>query len=349
MKQEQMQLFAGLDMHTESVTGTIKDENGNPVRVLKVETSKEGVKKLFERLQKKNITAVFEASRNWPRYAKLIQPYCSKILMAHPFKVRAIASARIKTDMIDSNVLSDLLRANLIPESYMPALEIVELRELLRYRAGLSRMRGELKTKAKNILSREGKKCDFDEVTGKRARLWLNNLELNDLNRKELDYTVTLIDNLSAEIAKFDKIIERLQYKYPEVEILKSVVGINTFSGMMILAEMGDIARFPSPNKLACYSGLVPSTYQSSQVQYSGRITKQGNAHLRWILTQCVHAGIKSRKSHKLKSFYLRIERRRGKQKAIVATARKMLTTIWHLLNKNEYYAYRDIPSKNGL
>lgn len=346
---EQMQLYAGLDMHTESTTGTIKDEQGNPVRVLKVETSKEGVKKLFERLHKKQITAVFEASRNWPHYAGLIQQYCDKVVMAHPLKVRAIASARIKTDTIDSNVLSDLLRANLIPESYMPPLDIVELRELLRYRAGLSRLRGELKAKAKNILSREGKKCEFDEVTGKRARLWLNNLVINDLNRKELDYTVALIDNLSAEIAKFDKIIERLQYKYPEVEILKSVVGINTFSGMMILAEIADIARFPSPNKLACYSGLVPSTYQSSQTQYSGRITKQGNAHLRWILTQCVHASIKSHKSHKLKTFYLRIARKKGKQKAIVATARKMLTTIWHLLNKNEYYAYRDIPSKNGL
>lgn len=346
---EQMNLFAGLDMHTESITATIKDDQGNPVRVLQVETNKEGVKKLFDRLQKKHISAVFEASRNWPRYAELIQPYCNKVIMAHPLKVRAIASARIKTDVIDSNTLSDLLRANLIPESYMPPLDIVELREVLRYRAGLSRMRGQLKTKAKNILSREGKKCDFDEVTGKRARLWLNHLELNVLNRKELDYTVALIDNLSLEIVKFDKEIEQLQYKYPEVEILKSVIGINTFSGMMILAEMADVSRFPSPNKLACYAGLVPSTYQSSQTQYSGKITKQGNAYLRWILTQCTHASIKSRYSHKLKSFYLRIERKKGKQKAIVATARKMLTTIWHLLNKNEYYAYRDIPSKNGL
>ena len=59
---EQMQLYAGLDMHTESITGTIKDEQGNPVRVLKVETSKEGVKKLFERLRKKQITAVFDSS-----------------------------------------------------------------------------------------------------------------------------------------------------------------------------------------------------------------------------------------------------------------------------------------------
>jgi transposase len=338
---EQMQLFAGLDMHSESITGTIKDEMGNPVRVLKVETSKEGVHKLFERLNKKNIKAVFEASRNWPYYAELIRPYCKQVVMAHPLKVRAIASARIKTDAIDSEILADLLRANLIPESYMADKEIVELRELLRYRASLSQMRGQLKTKAKNILSREGKKCDFDEITGKRARLWLNNLLLIDLNRKELDYVVSLIDNMSSEIKKLDEIIEKEQYKYPEVDILKSIVGISTYSALLILAEIGDIARFDKPGKLACYAGLVPSTYQSSQTQYNGRITKRGSKWLRWILTQCAHASVKSRSSHRLKSFYLRIERKKGSQKAIVATARKMLTTIWFLLYKNQFYAQR--------
>lgn len=344
---EKMQLYAGLDMHTETVTGTIKDDTGNSVRVLKVETSKEGMKKLFDRFQKKNIKAVFEASRNWPYYAELIKPYCREIVMAHPLKVRAIASARIKTDAIDSNTLSDLLRANLIPESYMPSLDIVQLRELLRYRANLSQLRGKLKAKAKFILSREGKKCDFEEVTGKRARLWINNVMINELNRRELDYTISLIDNLNEEMKKLDQTIEKEQYKYPEVDILKSIIGISTYSAMLILAEIADISRFQSPDKLASYAGLVPSTYQSSQTQYTGRITKHGSKWLRWILTQCTHASVKSRTSHKLKSFYLRLERKKGKQKAIVATSRKMLTTIWFLLNKNQYYAHKN--KKYGL
>jgi len=336
---KQMQLYAGLDTHSETITGTIKDDVGNSVRVLKVETSPQGVKKLFERLKKKQISAVFEASRNWPYYTELLKPYCNNLVMAHPLKVRAIASARIKTDVIDSNTLSDLLRVDLIPESYMPSIEIVQLRELLRYRAGLSHLRGKLKTKVKNILSREGKKCEMDEVTGKRSRLWLNNLVLNELNRRELDYIVSLIDNFSEEIKNLDKIIEKEQYKYPEADLLKSIIGINTYSAMLIIAEIADFGRFPSPHKLAAYAGLVPSTYQSSSTQYNGRITKRGSKWLRWILTQCTHASIKSRRSHKLKIFYLRIQRKKGKQKAVVATARKMLTVIWHLVNKNEYYA----------
>jgi len=335
-----MQLFAGIDMHSSTSTGSIKDEKGNPVRVLKVDTSKEGIKQLFFGLKNKKIKAVFEASRNWPYYARLLKPYCNEIVMAHPLKVRAIASARIKTDTIDSDILSDLLRANLIPESYMPSLEIVELRELLRYRAKMSRLRANLKIRIRGILSREGKKCELSDVTTKRARLWLNNIVLNDLNRRELDYLIGLVDNLSGELKNLDQTIEKEQYKYPEVEILKSIIGISTYSALLILAEIADFSRFSSAEKLAAYAGIVPSTYQSSQVCHHGKITRQGSNWLRWILTQCTHASIKSRKSHKLKRFFLRIAKRRGKQKAIIATARKMLTIIWHLLNKNEYYVY---------
>lgn len=337
---KQMQLYAGLDMHTETTTATIKDDAGNPVRVLKVATSPEGAKKIFERLKKKDIKAVFEASRNWPYYAELLRPYCKDVIMAHPLRVRAIASARIKTDKIDSNTLSDLLRGDLVPESYMASHEIVQLRELLRYRAYLSKTRGTMKAKVRAILAREGKKCEFSDVTAKKARLWIAHVTLNELNRLELDYVISLIDNLSKEIARLDKKIDKEQYRYPEVDILKSIIGIDVYSGMLILAEIADMARFPHPDKLVGYAGLAPSTYQSSYTCYHGRITKQGSKWLRWILVQCAHASVKSRKSHRLKRFYLRIQRKKGKKKAVTATARKMLTIIWQLLDKNEYYAY---------
>jgi len=339
---EQMKVYAGLDMHSETITGTIKDSEGNPLRVQKVETSKEGVKKLFTRFKKKQVRAVFEASKNWPYYAQLLKPHCGEVIMAHPLKIRAIASARIKTDVIDSNILCDLLRGNLIPESYMPSLEIVELRELLRYRATLSNLRARFKTKVRNIISREGKKCEWKDITAKGARLWLNNVPLNDLNRRELDYTVSLMDNLNDEIKDLDKTIDKEQYKYPEADLLKSIIGISTFSALLIIAEIADFSRFATPHKLAAYAGLAPSTYQSSTTLYHGRITKQGSKWLRWILMQCTHASVKSTKHHKLKSFYLRLQRKKGKQKAIVATARKMLVVIWHLLDKNEYYAARN-------
>ena len=125
---EQLELFAGLDVHKDSITATIKDDAENPVRVLKVETSKDGVNYLFRNLPKVN--AVFEALRSWTYYASLLRPYCKELVMAHPLKVRAIASALIKNDKIDSNVHCDLLKADLIPRSYMLPKELKNPRPL---------------------------------------------------------------------------------------------------------------------------------------------------------------------------------------------------------------------------
>ena len=127
-------LYAGLDVAQEFTIATVVDEMGNPVRELKVPTNEQGYKQLFYDLQ--NVTAVFEASRNWWYIASLLKPYCT-FKMAHPLKVRLIASARIKTDEIDSRTLAHLLRTNLIPESYMPPESIVELRNPVRYRVRL--------------------------------------------------------------------------------------------------------------------------------------------------------------------------------------------------------------------
>jgi len=85
---ERMQLFAGLDVHKDSITGTVKDCVGNSVRVLKVETSKEGVKRLFDGFKKSNVKVVFEATRNWHYYAELLRPYCDHLVMAHLWKAK---------------------------------------------------------------------------------------------------------------------------------------------------------------------------------------------------------------------------------------------------------------------
>lgn len=260
--------------------------------------------------------------------------------MAHPMKIKAIASAKIKTDAIDSNTLCDLLRANLIPESYMPDAEIVELRRLVRHRAFLSQERAVFKNKVHNTLSSEGKASEYKDVFAKQARMWLNHLELSSQGRLELNHFMKNIDELTFEISQLDLQIEKESLKYPEVEILKSIAGISIFSATMLVAEIGDFSRFPSPDKLAAYAGLVPSTYQSSQTVHHGNITKQGSHWIRWILTQCAHASIATRRPHKLKNYYNRIHKRIGNSKAIVAVARKMLVVSWHLVKNNELYTY---------
>jgi transposase len=332
-----MQLYAGLDVHQAFTVGTIVDEKGNPLLERQVPTNEEGYRLLFARLKAKNrIKAVFEASRNWPYIAGLLKEQNVDAVMAHPLRVRAIAAARIKTDKIDSRTLAHLLRADLIPTSYMPVLEIVELRRLVRYRVTVGRLRAQLKNRIRAVLAQEGKTCDWTDPTGKAARLWLRHAQLQPQNRHQVDYFLTLIDDLAKEIATLDEKMHVEAVRRPEVALLTSIPGIAEYSALLILAEIGDFNRFETADKLAAYAGLVSSTYQSGTSCYQGHITKQGNRWLRWILVEC--ASIAVRKTNRLQRFFRRLSMKKGYQKAIVATARKELTIMWTLLQKQEVF-----------
>jgi transposase len=112
--------------------------------------------------------------------------------------------------------------------------------------------------------------------------------------------------------------------------------GIDYYGAMLLINEIGPIARFSSPKKLVSYAGLAPGTRQSGNHTTHGHITKEGNSHIRWILVEAAqHA---SRHDPRLNQFYLRVMKRRGHNRAIVAVARKMLVTIYHVLNHHREY-----------
>jgi transposase len=116
---------------------------------------------------------------------------------------------------------------------------------------------------------------------------------------------------------------------------------IDFYYSMLIVAEISDIGRFPEARKLCSWAGLVPSMRQSASTIYVGKITKKGSKWLRWILVQAAQKAILS--DQRLGNYYRRVARRRGQNKAIVATAKEMLTIIYHMLSNKEEYR-----GKNG-
>jgi transposase len=122
----------------------------------------------------------------------------------------------------------------------------------------------------------------------------------------------------------------------PEVKLLMGFTGTDYYSAMFLINEIGPIARFASPKKLVSYAGLAPSTHQSGNHTTHGPITKEGNSHIRWILVEA--AQHTARHDPRLSQFYLRIMKRRGHNRALVAVARKMLVTIYHVPNHHNQY-----------
>jgi len=130
--------------------------------------------------------------------------------------------------------------------------------------------------------------------------------------------------------------VQQLAEEDRDAMILMTIPGVGYYSALLIKSEIGDVRRFPSAKQLCSYAGLVPSTYASGNACYHGHITKQGSRWLRWILIEAAIHAVK--RPGVLRRFYFKVERKKGGQIAKVATARKLLEWIYHILRDGRTY-----------
>ena len=147
-----------------------------------------------------------------------------------------------------------------------------------------------------------------------------------------------MIEVIDQEIDSFVTKMELRFYQKPtDISILISIPGIQLQSASAILAEIGDINQYPSYKNLVSYAGLDPKVSESTGKATYGHISKKGNKHLRFTLIECANA-ISRSKNNQFKRFYERIKKSKGHRQAVVATARKLLTIIYHFLTNQEMY-----------
>lgn len=171
---------------------------------------------------------------------------------------------------------------------------------------------------------------------------FLRNLKFKEFDQYSLESYLTIVETLLIEKKQTAKKIETLCKVNEQAMLLTSIKGISYYSAMTIITEIGDILRFPIPKKLCSYGGLVPRTIQSGSHVYHGRILKECNQNLKWILNQCVHIHIRHCPDSPITKLYYRVEKKKGSNKATVAASRKMLTCIWHMLTKGETFKYNN-------
>ena len=112
---------------------------------------------------------------------------------------------------------------------------------------------------------------------------------------------------------------------------LRTLPGVGEFTALVMVAEIGDITRFPSARKLASWAGLTPTVRGPDLKVRHGHISKQGPAWLRWVMNQAAQT---AKRSPDFAATYSSIARRRGKKIATIAISRKLLTRAWHLLSE---------------
>src|SRR5690242_17645200 len=162
------------------------------------------------------------------------------------------------------------------------------------------------------------------------GRGWLAGLELPAISRELVTDYLTTIDGLAPVIDRIDGELRDRAKADPRVKTLTTLPGVGQFTALVMLAEIGDISRFPSARKLASWVGLTPTVRGSDRTVRHGHISKQGSAWLRWVLNQAAQT---AKRSPEFAAAYAAIARRRGKKIATIAIARKLLTRAWHLLS----------------
>lgn len=327
--------FCGLDIHKQEIQGCVVDSKGEIVSQQRFLNTPKALDYFLEK-QDKETSFVMEACGMYePIYDRIdVQGY--EVVLAHPYKLRAIASSKKKTDEIDAKILADLLRARLIPESYVPKKSTRFRRRLIRDRTYLVKQRSNIKLKIHSILLRNGIKSPYSDIFGKAGWEWLTHLELPYSDRFTLDNLLSIVNTFNNKIEICQNIIDNIVKKDKYIQKLLTIPGIGNYLALLITSEIDDISRFSTAKKLCAYMGIVPSVYQSGNTTKIGHITKLGSNIVRWGLTEAAHRAVVSDKH--FKEIYERLEKKKGKNKAIVAVSRKILTYIYIMLTNNIDY-----------
>ena len=329
--------FAGLDVHRKEIEAVVLDEAGNILLRQRLASKREPLER-FARQHLRECRVALEATTNTWAIVRILEPLVAEVVVSNPLRTRAIASAKIKTDKVDALVLAQLLRSDYLPSVWTPDEETRSLRHQTSERANLSADRTRLKNRIHAVLHQRLITPPVPDLFSRAGMSWLAQLSLDQQGRRALERHLRQLAQVEAEFQLLDDELAQHAYADARVQLLMSLPGVDYAVAEAVLAVLGDSSRFADPDCAAAYFGLAPSTRQSGDHCYHGRITKQGSSHGRWMLIQAaqhvaLHPG-------PLGVFFRRLARKKNRNVAVVATARKLVTIAWHMLKNNEPYRY---------
>jgi transposase len=366
----------GLDVHRSFIFACVAstDEKGiTSYKQQRFSSFTKGLKELADWLMFNHCSDVCMEStgKYWIPVYNILEQSC-KIVLAHPKYVKAIRGK--KTDKKDAKWIADIFKHDLVSGSFIPPLDIRQLRDLMRYRTKLTNFNTGEKNRAQNCLTVSNIQLAsvVSDVFGKSASAITEHL-LNNPNDKDFDFKPLLpkslkskaediglaIDgNITPEQAEkmkiilshmksislcksnLDSVILGIAEKYtPQIKLISTVPPIkNPLSAIAIISEIGvDMDVFKTAKHLCSWAGLTPQNNESAGKKKSVRISRAG-AYLKPLSVQIANAAVKSNKHLEFKNRYQSIKKRRGHKRAIIAIARMLLTAIYQILNKNEPY-----------
>lgn len=331
-------LYAGLDLGGKRCRLHVIDEQGKKVESRWVPTQAKELRECCGAWEGQMLLTV-EASTG-AFWAHDVLSDLVTVKVAHPTDLRAIAHARIKNDRLDARRLAELTRADLIPEVWVPPIELRDQRELLLEEARVGREVRKEKVRIRSMLRRWG--LAVERPWTRQGRQELLELAWRAQSKRVIERKLEQLGLLETQRRRLKRQIAAEIARVEAVEQLISVPGIGLGSGRLLQNFIGEVLRFGSGRQLAAYLGLCPGERSSGpQVRITG-ITREGNVLLRWTMIQCAWSALRSRKKDphgEWASFYQAlVQRGKSKSRAIVAVANRLTRVIYAVLKEGRAY-----------
>ena len=300
--------WVGIDLHRRRSQIAVFDEHGELSLSRRIVNDRDTFRELLGDPDGTHVA--LEATYGWEWLADLLEEAGYDVHLAHPLRTQAIAAARVKTDAVDPKTLAHLLRTGLLPEAYIAPPELRDLRELLRHRAVLTWMRTAVKNRVHALLARQGIHQEHADLFGKAGCEFLASLELPEGSRRRLDNLMSLIGDFDREITATTREIDARAKADKRVKTLCQIRGVGRYTAMLIIAEVGDVTRFPTARHLCAWAGLAPTVRSSDGKARLGHISHQGSPALRWALTEAAQKIPTG--GGPLRAMFERVAKRRG-------------------------------------
>src|SRR3989441_5853335 len=259
-----------------------------------------------------------------------------QVEVADARKVKTVAPLAAKTDKVDARLLAELSRRELVPGLWLPSLNERALRERLRRRMHLVRLRTSAKGRIFGLQTQWGVRVSLARSRRADGLSLLERTGVPEVWRRSVGECLALIDFLDARLELLDAELRPFAKADPRAALLDTIPGIAELLALTIAVEVGEISRFAGPEKLVSYGRLAPRVRQSGQARpRSGPLNKSGSRLLGWAAVEAAQQAW--RESNPWHQLYLDVSRRsRNHNSAKAAVARKILIAAWHMLSRNK-------------
>jgi transposase len=332
--------YVALDIHKKyCVIGGVDREGRVVLHAVRIEHAD------LEGWLRKNLLStdhvVFESTTNaWYVY-DLLAPLVERVVVANPAKVKQIANARVKTDVRDTFILARLLAANLVPDVWVPPVHVREMRQLLSQRRQLVETHTQIVNRMHSVAHRHHLQHERGKRFTEKNTLWQKDKRLSRVEQFQLELEMENRVYIEKQISRIGKEVAKMSHQKPWAESMTYIMqlpGFGVITSMTVLAAIGEVQRFGTPQHLASYSGLTGGLDQSGTHLVQKGITKEGRKELRWALVEVAQRAVKSDPHWKRK--FQEMEKRMHRNQAIVAIARRLLELVWYVLTRRQPYRH---------